>query len=127
VAELIMRRVFITDDDDSDGHTPKEQIQQILAVAPVLPRSMMGKQAPSQSQQSTSSQHHSSSSHASHALASSSSSIRSSSTSSGPRHVAHTMPIKQKTNLHDVAGLKVQRQDSITDELDEFVDASSKD
>jgi hypothetical protein len=37
------------------------------------------------------------------------------------------MPIKQKTNLHDVAGPKVQRQDSITDELDEFVDASSKD
>ena len=41
---------------------------------------------------------------------------------SGPRQFAHTAPAS-KQDLHDLSRPKVKRQDSITDELDEFEDA----
>lgn len=110
----------------SNGKTPKEQISQILDFAPVLPRSMMqghGKQEhSSQTTQSAApiqrQSHQSSTSSFSHPIALSSST----SSQTGPRQFAHTSAAP-KQDLHDLSGPKVKRQDSITDELDEFEDA----
>jgi len=106
----------------SDGKTPQEQTSQILAVAPILPKhlqSKVGGNAASQ-QSSTASQQTATlpirggpSAHAAP-------------TSPAPDQEATTSrhhEAAQSQNAHDTNSAKLKRQDSLTAELDEFVDA----
>lgn len=104
------KQIFeIVTNEYRDGKHPKEQIAQILSIAPVLPKQMLQgrtSQLPTRPAQQ--------------AQPGPSKSVQAPGGSIG---ATTSQPTRQE--LKDITGPKLERQDSITSDLDEFVDAKN--
>lgn len=110
----------------SDGKTPAEQVQQILAVAPVLPKQDMPSQTTTKAEATPA------------PAPAKAAAATATSDAPAPQPATQTLPIRTADNKEvpistdgtsvgagGIRPQRVARMDSTTNEVDEFIDASS--